>query len=189
MSIYAKLMSARTEFHNLKLTKSGHNKFAGYKYFELGDFLIPALNVFHKHQLCAVISFGIDMAIMTIVDLETKEQIQITSPMSSAALKGCHEVQNLGAVQTYLRRYLWVAALEIVEHDAVDASAGKEEQEVKRIDVQTEKEALGQITGAEELAEAWKKVAARCKQAGDTEAHALIKTFVTKCIESIKKGE
>jgi hypothetical protein len=42
--------------------------------------------------------------------------------MSSAALKGCHEVQNLGAVQTYLRRYLWVAALEIVEHDALDSS-------------------------------------------------------------------
>jgi len=25
-------------------------------------------------------------------------------------------------VQTYLRRYLWMAALEIIEHDAVDAS-------------------------------------------------------------------
>jgi hypothetical protein len=45
--------------------------------------------------------------------------------MSTAALKGCHEVQNLGAVQTYLRRYLWVAALEIVEHDALDATTGK----------------------------------------------------------------
>ena len=42
--------------------------------------------------------------------------------MSSAALKGCHEVQNLGAVQTYLRRYLWVTAMEIVEHDALDSS-------------------------------------------------------------------
>jgi len=28
-------------------------------------------------------------------------------------------------VQTYLRRYLWVAALEIVEHDALDATTGK----------------------------------------------------------------
>ena len=44
--------------------------------------------------------------------------------MSSAALKGCHEVQNLGAVQTYIRRYLWVTALEIVEHDAIDSSPG-----------------------------------------------------------------
>jgi hypothetical protein len=42
--------------------------------------------------------------------------------MSEAALKGCHPVQNLGAVETYIRRYLWVIALEIVEHDAVDSS-------------------------------------------------------------------
>jgi hypothetical protein len=48
--------------------------------------------------------------------------------MSEAALKGCHPVQNLGAVQTYIRRYLWVAALEIVEHDAVDSSPGKEKE-------------------------------------------------------------
>jgi len=45
--------------------------------------------------------------------------------MGSAALKGCHEVQNIGAVETYQRRYLWVAALEIVEHDALDKTTGK----------------------------------------------------------------
>lgn len=127
MSIYLKLNKARIQFHSLKLEKTGHNKFAGYKYFELGDFLIPALKVFQENQLCAFISFGADLAVMTIVDTDTNEQMQITSPMSNAALKGCHEVQNLGAVQTYLRRYLWVAALEIVEHDAVDASAGKDD--------------------------------------------------------------
>lgn len=189
MSIYLKLNKARIQFHSLKLEKTGHNKFAGYKYFELGDFLIPALKVFQENQLCAFISFGAEMAIMSIVDTDTNEQMQITSPMSTAALKGCHEVQNLGAVQTYLRRYLWVAALEIVEHDAVDASAGKEESAVKRIDVEAEKEALGQINSAEELAEAWKKVAARCKEVGDTVAHGAIKSFVTQRIESIKKGE
>lgn len=127
MSIYLKLNKARIQFHSLKLEKTGHNKFAGYKYFELGDFLIPALKVFQENQLCAFISFGPDLAVMTIVDTDTNEQMQITSPMSTAALKGSHEVQNLGAVQTYLRRYLWIAALEIVEHDAVDASAGKDD--------------------------------------------------------------
>jgi hypothetical protein len=29
-------------------------------------------------------------------------------------------IQSLGATHTYLRRYLWLLALEIVEHDAVD---------------------------------------------------------------------
>lgn len=126
MSVYTKLNDARTAFHKLDLKKTGLNKFAGYKYFELGDFLIPALGVMRDAGLCAYISFGADLATMKIVDISTSggnpETITITSPMSSAALKGCHEVQNLGAVQTYLRRYLWVAALEIVEHDALDSS-------------------------------------------------------------------
>jgi hypothetical protein len=60
---------------------------------------------------------------MDIVNVnEPKEVIRITSPLGSAALKGCHEVQNIGACETYQRRYLWVAALEIVEHDALDSS-------------------------------------------------------------------
>jgi len=42
--------------------------------------------------------------------------------MADANLKGCHPIQNLGAVETYTRRYLWVTAMEIVEHDALDSS-------------------------------------------------------------------
>lgn len=125
MIVYKKLNEARTKFHSLKLEKTGHNKFAGYKYFELGDFLIPALKVFSDCGLCAVVTFTSDVASMTITSLEDASQIVLTSPMGSAALKGCHEVQNIGAVETYQRRYLWVAALEIVEHDALDATTGK----------------------------------------------------------------
>jgi ERF superfamily len=117
--IYAKLNAARQDFHKRQLSKSGLNKFAGYQYFELADFIVPALEIFNAHGLCGVVSFGADTATLTVED---SSHIVITSPMSTAALKGCHEVQNLGAVQTYLRRYLWVAALEIVEHDAVDST-------------------------------------------------------------------
>lgn len=129
MTVYKKLNDARQRFHELKLTKTGENKFAGYKYFELGDFLIPALKVFNEVGLCAIVSFDKDTATMVIMDAEKGpegECIRITSPMGSAALKGCHEVQNIGAVETYQRRYLWVAALEIVEHDALDATTGKD---------------------------------------------------------------
>lgn len=123
MNVYQRLNAARAAFHQIKLNKSGHNKFAGYRYFELGDFLIPALSVFREHGLCATISFSPELASMVIVNTDEPTQtITITSPLSSAALKGCHEVQNLGAVETYQRRYLWVAALEIVEHDAIDAA-------------------------------------------------------------------
>lgn len=126
MNVYQRLNAAREEFHSLKLKKTGQNKFAGYEYFELGDFLIPALSVFKKHGLCAVISFDKELAKMLICCEEKPEDhIIIGSPFGSAALKGCHEVQNIGAVETYQRRYLWVAALEIVEHDALDATTGK----------------------------------------------------------------
>jgi hypothetical protein len=125
MNVYQKLNVAREAFHQTKLVKTGHNKFAGYKYFELGDFIIPALEIFKRNGLTSVISFGADLAEMKIVNNTDGDTIVITSPMSTAALKGCHEVQNLGAVQTYLRRYLWVAALEIVEHDAIDSAPAK----------------------------------------------------------------
>lgn len=126
MNVYQKLNMAREEFHQQKLKKSGLNKFAGYQYFELGDFIIPAMQIFKQVGLTAFISFGKEIAEMRIVNNEKVDEIIfITSPMSTAALKGCHEVQNLGAVQTYLRRYLWVAALEIVEHDALDATTGR----------------------------------------------------------------
>lgn len=128
MSIYMKLNRAREKFHSLKLQKTGENKFAGYKYFELGDFLIPAMQVFSEFDLCAIVSFDKELATMRIVSLVDNSEIVITSPMGSASLKGCHEVQNIGAVETYQRRYLWVAALEIVEHDAVDASDGPAER-------------------------------------------------------------
>ena len=132
MSVYTKLNEARKRFHELKLEKTGHNKFAGYNYFELGDFLIPALRIFNEVGLCAIVSFNKDLASMDIVQADAVNPhapgsfVSITSPMGSAALKGCHEIQNIGACETYCRRYLWVAALEIVEHDALDATTGKE---------------------------------------------------------------
>lgn len=126
MSVYKKLNNARLELQNTKLSKSGHNKFAGYKYFELGDFLPTINNIFSNAGLCGVVSFTSDLATLTITDVDDNSQIVITSPMGSAALKGCHEVQNVGAVETYQRRYLWVTAMEIVEHDALDATTGAE---------------------------------------------------------------
>jgi hypothetical protein len=117
-------MQARLKLQNTKLEKSGHNKFAGYKYFELGDFLPTIQNIFNELGLCGVVSYTQDLATLTITDVEDGRSVVISSPMGSAALKGCHEVQNIGAVETYQRRYLWVTAMEIVEHDVLDAVTG-----------------------------------------------------------------
>lgn len=126
MSVYKKLQEARILLQNTKLNKSGKNKFAGYEYFELGDFLPQIQNICQKVGLCGVVSFTHETAYLTIHDADGEGFVTFTSPMSTAALKGCHDVQNLGAVQTYLRRYLWTNAFEIVEHDALDATTGSE---------------------------------------------------------------
>lgn len=117
------------------MKKSGHNKFAGYQYFELGDFLTPIQQIFNEVGLCGVVSFSAETATLRIVDIDApNEVIEFTSPMGSAALKGCHEVQNIGAVETYQRRYLYVTALEIVEHDALEAVTGKPEAQVTKLE-------------------------------------------------------
>ena len=133
MSVYKKLQQARLALQNTKLSKSGKNKFAGYEYFELGDFLPQIQNICAEVGLCGVLSFNTEMAYLTIHDTDGEGFVTFTSPMSSAALKGCHDVQNLGAVQTYLRRYLWTNAFEIVEHDALDATTGGVEP-VKKVE-------------------------------------------------------
>jgi hypothetical protein len=122
MSVHSKLMNARIRLQNTELKKTGHNKFAGYYYFELGDFLPQVQQIFHQVGLCGYISFDTTIATLTIVDIEDNSQLTITSPMVEANLKGAHPIQNLGAVETYTRRYLWVSAMEIVEHDALDSS-------------------------------------------------------------------
>lgn len=125
MEVYRKLGVARQQLRSRVLKKSGLNKFAGYQYFELGDFLHPTLEIFDELGLIGIVSFTKDEASLCIVDIDNGGEIVITSPFGSAALKGCHEVQNIGAVETYQRRYLWVAAMEIVEHDALDATTGR----------------------------------------------------------------
>ncbi|GAC1610294.1 MAG: hypothetical protein NVS3B3_18700 [Aquirhabdus sp.] len=127
MNVYQKLQTARIKLQNTKLAKSGHNKFAGYQYFELGDFLPAIQTIFSDIGLCGAISFGPEIAMLEITNIDKpEEKIHLTSPMAEAALKGCHPIQNLGAAQTYLRRYLWVTAMEIVEHDALDATTAKD---------------------------------------------------------------
>jgi hypothetical protein len=127
MKVYKKLINARNMLQTKELTKSGHNKFAGYKYFELGDFLPAVQSIFQEVGLVDVISFTAETATMTIFDVEDGSSIVFTSPMGSASLKGCHEVQNIGACTTYQRRYLYTTALAISESDALDATTAKEE--------------------------------------------------------------
>lgn len=128
MNVYKKLQIARLSLQEKKLTKSGKNKFAGYEYFELQDFLPAVQTIFADTGLCAVFRVGSSDATLTVYNTDNPEEyVLFTAPMAAAELKGCHPVQNLGASISYLRRYLYVNALEIVEHDALDATTGSTE--------------------------------------------------------------
>ena len=128
--VHKKLMAARMSLQEATLKKSGYNKFAGYSYFELGDFIPTITEIFYNIGLCGVVSYDTEIASLTITDTDDGTSIIITSPMAEANLKGCHPIQNLGAVETYTRRYLWVTAMEIVEHDALDSSAPIKEEKI-----------------------------------------------------------
>lgn len=132
-NIYSKLMKVRTEFHKLELKKSGFNKFAGFKYYELADFLIPATTLLNDNGLCPIINFNNEMATMTVVNCDNPDEtIEFTSPMRELQLKGTNDIQNLGGIQTYLTRYLYIQLLNIVEADAFDAVSGKSESKPKK---------------------------------------------------------
>lgn len=133
MSVHKKLMQARINLQNTKLTKTGYNKFAGYAYFELSDFLPTIQEIFYNLGLCGYISFGKELATLTITDTDGGSEIVITSPMAEANLKGMHAIQNLGAVESYTRRYLWMSALEVLENDILDASKPLEEKPAPKI--------------------------------------------------------
>ena len=151
MGVYKKLADARRMMRSRTLKKSGHNKFAGYNYFELGDFLHPALEIFDELGLISIVSFTKEQAELCIVDTDGGGEIVFTCPFGSAALKGCHEVQNMGACQTYNRRYLYTLALELLEHDALDSTTGS--GNIETIDVSMMIDHLAAIEAASTIEE------------------------------------
>ena len=125
--VYSKLQKARVILQEQPLKKSGFNSFAGFKYFELADFL-PSINViFDNLGLCSVFSVSDGMATLRIFDSEHGGMIIFRSPTADAASGKAPPIQALGSMHTYLRRYLMLNALEITEHDAVDATIKKDE--------------------------------------------------------------
>lgn len=123
MTVYEKLNKARLMFQSSGVKKSGKNSYAGYTYFELSDILPTCNKICEEVKAVCVVSFNDTIAMLEFIDCEKPEdKITFTSPMSKATLKGCHEVQNLGAVETYIKRYLYQNCFEIAEGDVLDTT-------------------------------------------------------------------
>ena len=130
MSIYAKLAQARVKLQKENLKKTGNNR--SFKYFELKDFLPRVNEIFEELKMCSVVRYSSELATLTIYDCEKDESIEFTSPMVQKALPSGTEIQNLGAIQTYQRRYLYLTALEIVEDDLVDSIPPEKAEQKKQ---------------------------------------------------------
>ena len=166
MNLMQKIAKARVMLQKKNLKKSGQNKFANFKYFELADFL-PAVNeIFDELGLYAEffitpedrsiddgtgqILVQPEIAHLNIYNSEnpTEQARHFTSMIAEAGTKGATPIQQLGSVHTYMRRYLYMEALEIVESDALDAVAGSDKAVQAEPKKQKPKqEATEQITG------------------------------------------
>jgi len=128
MNIFTKIQHVRAELQTKNIIKSGINKFSGFSYFELSDFL-PAINeLCLKYHLFTYEDINSNIARITAVDCDNPDSIfTLTMDSAEVELKGMNKIQGIGSQQTYLRRYLYMSLFEISESDMLDAVTGKEE--------------------------------------------------------------
>jgi hypothetical protein len=128
-NVYQKLLSARATFLKSEVTKSGKNMQLAFKYFELDDIVPIATRIFEEIGLISIVSFTEDLARMTILNTENPDEcVVFTAPfkplepiVSNTGKKATNEMQALGSSITYMRRYLYMIALDICEPDEIDS--------------------------------------------------------------------
>ncbi|MDR1031980.1 MAG: ERF family protein [Holosporales bacterium] len=130
MNIREKIQQARLEIQGLNLKKSGRNAFAGFEYYELKDFLPEVNKVFHALKLYDSFSITDCEACLKVFDLESENEVEafsinineVRAHLFNLSAKG-NALQNIGCMNTYLKRYLYLNMLNLVEGDEVDTAA------------------------------------------------------------------
>ena len=128
LNIYGKLAVARNLFLNAKVKKSGVNRFAEFRYFELEDIVPKATEIFTDLNLLLLENVTYESATATLVNIENPDEVIVFN----APAKDCNiedgtkmsAIQGLGSYITYMRRYLYGLVLDLVENDVVDATSG-----------------------------------------------------------------
>lgn len=136
MNVYQKLIEAREKFLNSDIEKTGKNMNLSFKYFELNDIVPSAIKIFKEIGLLPVVNFTSEIATMNIINVDNPdEQVSFVAPfsqiqpiISNAGKAVTNEMQALGSSITYMRRYLYMIALDICENDSIDANLGQPEK-------------------------------------------------------------
>lgn len=132
MNIYQKLLKARAMFLEADVKKTGKNMHLSFKYFELEDIVPTATRIFGEVGIVPLVNFTADTATMTMVNTDNPEETvtfvspfnQIAPIVSNTGKQATNEMMALGSSITYMRRYLYMIALDICESDGIDANAG-----------------------------------------------------------------
>lgn len=134
MNVYQKLLAARAKFLDAGAKKTGKNMHLQFKYFELEDIVPTSIRIFSEVGLVPLVNFTADTAVMTLVDTDnTENTIEFTAPFNqiqpiisnNTGGKATNEMQALGSSITYMRRYLYMIALDICENDEIEANLGR----------------------------------------------------------------
>ena len=128
-NVYQKLLKARAKFLASGTQKSGKNMQLAFKYFELDDIVPIATKIFEEVGLISLVSFEHDTAVMSILNIdEPTDFVTFSAPfatlepiVSNTGKKATNEMQALGSSITYMRRYLYMIALDICEPDEIDS--------------------------------------------------------------------
>ena len=143
-SVMKKLQKSRVDWQSKPRKKSGFNKFQNFKYFVLKDILPTVNEIFNKNGLYSQYNLTKDYAELIITDSLTGDYLTYRIPVQKLDNP---TMQNIGAINTYSKRYLYMNALEIEEDEDeldsqdLDKSVNKKSKEelIKKIS-----EALGE---------------------------------------------
>lgn len=133
-TLLGKLTLARKMFLEKNIRKSGTHMQLEFEYFTLGDIVPAATEIFNILGLTQIISIDGEFASMRVYDADgdfdenkyvefTVPFVQVSKIVSNAGKSVTNDIQALGSSVTYLRRYLWMLCLDIIEQDEVDSGA------------------------------------------------------------------
>ena len=145
-SLNESIIAIRVELQNSKIKKSGKNTYAGFDYYELADFL-PKLNeLMLKESVNDIFKIENEEATLTLIKgsesqvykmpfvlFETPINTKFDSKTGEVRqVKSMQDIQYLGALNTYYKRYLYLNAFGITDGEVID-SMNNEELDTKPV--------------------------------------------------------
>lgn len=129
------IISIRVNLQNSNLKKSGKNKFAGFEYFELSDFLPRVNELMLEENVNDRFYIKDEYAYLELIKgdekqeytmpferFETPVNIKIDSKTKETReVKSMQDIQYLGALNTYYKRYLYLNAFGITDGEVIDS--------------------------------------------------------------------